>query len=1455
MARLIQTPSPASHLLCYCGDILEFRLESDSLLKGTFFLRTNLGNFSTMLRERIRKIEEEKDPDGCDWTNIEMEKLDEYTGKIRILLDEPGHFEAKCFFLTEEGQAVWAEGNNVHINVEPSVTCCANSIYCAFVRQFGRNKLPARKSEAEGITPELLKKMDSLGYTVIPPSGTFRDLIRELDHIFDRLHCRILHLLPVNPTPTVYGRMGRYGSPYASLDFTAVNPEYAEFDRSATPLDQFMELTDAVHRKNGKLFIDIAVNHTGWAAKLHETHPRWLLRDPDGSIHSPGAWGVTWGDLTELDHSKKELWIYLAEVFRTWCMRGVDGFRCDAGYMIPEEAWTYIIAKVRSEFPDTVFLLEGLGGDPAVTNALLDRSNMNWAYSELFQNYSRQQIEGYLNYAWDRSAGDGIMVNYAETHDNDRLAKVSRRYASLRTLLAALTSKSGAFGFTNGVEFFAEEKVDVHDDCALNFSASENQIDLIGKVNTLLAAHPAFHCDSEIFFADSSHGEGLVICRNSAKGKHPLIIVANLNTESEIRVQWNPTEASFDADNVFDLLSSRPVSLVRGSGGKRSLRLAGGEVLCLAPVNSITGEEGFVPGDEESMAKLRRKRTRLQNAACMAMKILHFLRKSPVAKEGEEGETLGQALLQSPYDFFVSAVEKCGIRGPLPLVRWRYPEDRKRHVMIPPGYFLLVEAPCRFRACIRLKGKVHSVVRGLVTEDDRSFFAFLPPPEGVNGEEELEAELLTSVFRADRPERGSSPLLFLASELKNIPLHFSGTLLRKSRMRYLRGNGRGGFAFLPLLPDRLMSRYDSLFLANLNPDYPVDRHILLRRFRFRAIGEGESRELTADSLCSFHIASDGSGVWTYELPVGGALSVTLLVKVTVLPGENSVLLTVKRVSHKEKDLRGGGLKENDRLRFLAGVDLEDRNYHGETKASQGPENFFPGKVSCFDREGGGSVLIFRAAEDRILDVRSSSGTFLREDRWTYNVFQEDEAARGLPDTTDLYSPGAFRFSLVCGESISFLVREGSGEFTQENFPAIPENAFDAAQWSIGEILEDSLAQFVVKREENKSVIAGYPWFLDWGRDTLIVARGLLASGRFKEDVRSILLEFASYAEHGTIPNMICGGNAENRDTADAPLWLFVLCADLCGREKSFAFLDTLLPRTGLTVRETLLQMAESLLQGTPNNIKADPESLLLYSPAHFTWMDTNYPAGTPREGYPVEIQALWFAALTFLAKFTGDARWKSLAEKVRASFLRYFPLAGKGYLSDCLHAPAGVPASGAVPDDHLRCNQLYGITLGILSGKEQRPLAESVLRSTASLLVPGGMRSLSDRETEYLLPVYGNNGNSLNDPARPYRGHYEGDEDTSRKVAYHNGTAWTLPFPLYSEACFLLYGKDALAEAQAVLGSSGYLFSHGVCVGQLPEIMDGDYPHTPRGCQAQAWGISELFRVWRLLEEAKRHSR
>lgn len=165
---------------------------------------------------------------------------------------------------------------------------------------------------------------------------------------------------------------------------------------------------------------------------------------------------------------------------------------------------------------------------------------------------------------------------------------------------------------------------------------------------------------------------------------------------------------------------------------------------------------------------------------------------------------------------------------------------------------------------------------------------------------------------------------------------------------------------------------------------------------------------------------------------------------------------------------------------------------------------------------------------------------------------------------------------------------------------------------------------------------------------------------FRDHVKAILLQFASYADRGTIPNMIFGGNADNRDTSDAQLWLFTACSDLCRAEGGFSFLEQQV-RNGKTLLETLISLAEGLIAGTPNGIAVDPESMLVFSPSHFTWMDTNYPAGTPRQGYPIEIQALWFAALRFLAEAVGGAageEWRKRSVQVAASISKYYVLKG-----------------------------------------------------------------------------------------------------------------------------------------------------------------------------------------------------
>jgi predicted glycogen debranching enzyme len=265
--------------------------------------------------------------------------------------------------------------------------------------------------------------------------------------------------------------------------------------------------------------------------------------------------------------------------------------------------------------------------------------------------------------------------------------------------------------------------------------------------------------------------------------------------------------------------------------------------------------------------------------------------------------------------------------------------------------------------------------------------------------------------------------------------------------------------------------------------------------------------------------------------------------------------------------------------------------------------------------------------------------------------------------------------------------------------------------------------------------------------------------------------------------------------------------------------------------------------GTPNGIAMDPASGLVFSPSHFTWMDTNHPAGTPREGYPIEIQALWYRALTFVARIDEDADLAVLAENVQAAIIEFYTRhRHDDGLADCLHAARGIPAAEAEADDHVRSNQLLAVTLGAVS---DAGLCEGILRACEQLLVPGAIRSLADRPVTFALPVY-RDGELLNNPLYPYQGQYRGDEDTRRKPAYHNGTAWTWPFPSYCEALVKIHGPAARDSARALLLGSELLLNRG-CIGQIPEILDGNAPHADRGCGAQAWGVTELYRVLALL--------
>jgi starch synthase (maltosyl-transferring) len=1425
--RIIQTPSAGQRLVRFRGDELTFRLEISSPVLGRAFVRTNLGHARTIRQEIIDQVERNVPRMGRDWFDIAMKPVGPGRFEAAIGLDEVGHFEAKCLFLPEESnEPLWPDGPNTAINVEPADTCCANIIYNAFVRQFGPNKNGSRAADPPD--PDAVKALDRSGYAVIPPSGTFRDLIGELDFIMDELGCRILQLLPIHPTPTTYGRMGRFGSPYAALSFTEVDPALAVFDPKATPLEQFMELVDGIHARQGKLIIDIAINHTGWAARLHESHPQWLARNEKGEIQNPGAWGVVWADLTHLDYRHKELWRYMADVLLTWCRRGVDGFRCDAGYMIPTEAWRYMIAKVRDQFPDTLFMLEGLGGKISVTRDLLNRANFNWSYSELFQNYDRGQVSHYLPEANEISASDGITVHFAETHDNNRLAATSTTYARMRTALCALLSPNGAFAFANGVEWFATQKINVHDACSLNWGAQPNQVDDIARISRLLKRHPAFGPGIALELIHRGAGNFIALLRRpeSTDDCRPLLILANLDCQNPVTAGWAPGRTPFPPGKAVDLLTGQPVD-IRADSPEPSVDLSPGQVLCLADAEMET------PAAPAAGPVRTPPAVAHQTARAKALEVLTSLRpEKPMALKQAARE-----LIADPESFW----DRLHPQGGAPrIILWEHPADLRRQVMIPPGHLVLLRAAFPFRARVVAQDRVLADESSMNDGQGRPFVLLRPLPADTHHHRMRSLQM--RVFAPTGTEHAEGSLLYLCDGGKvKVKTIYSRDDCCRMPLLSLTTDGRGAMSRIRGDWRQLDSRYDALLAANLNPDFPEDRRILLTRCRGWIVYQGYSHEINLDALQRFVFDYQAGGCWEYEIPTGQGEHIRL--RMTVAMAKNPANLTALTFQRRKSRPGADELDDAVAVTLIIRPDIEDRNFHHTSKAYTIPEHNWQAAVTPtadgFD---------FRPAGGYRLTARVDQGRFTPEPEWYYMVFRSQEAERGLDPHSDLFSPGYFSCPLLGGRTATLSARVAVDD-SQEAPKKIQIPTFDPDRHDglpLPQALSAALEQYIVRRGEFQTVIAGFPWFLDWGRDTLIVARGLAADGKV-ESVEAILLQLARFEQRGTLPNMIRGSDASNRDTSDAPLWFFTVCADLLRATGSSDFLQT--DCNGRSLAQVLKDLAAALMAGTPNGVAMDPETALIFSPAHFTWMDTNYPAGTPRQGYPIEIQALWFAALDFLAEIDGPGqeKWRTLARRVRTQIHQLFWRPDLGYLADCRHAQPGQGASSAAADDALRPNQLLAVTLGAVT---EKAVCRRILKACQSLLVPGAIRSLADRPVASPVPVH-HDGRLLNNPHAPYWGHYAGDEDTRRKPAYHNGTAWTWLFPSFCEAWAATHGRSGVPAAQAWLASGiGLINDH--CVGHIPEIVDGDAPHAQRGCDAQAWGASELLRVWLKLEAMKR---
>ena len=1445
-------PAPGENLLRFAGDRVRFTLRTSAKVPQAF-LRTNLGRASRLHAEVVQEYQEElirwklppvegaqsSRPRGLAWRDVPMFWRNGQW-EIELTVTEPGYFEAKAYAVDEKGRQIWPAGDNLGISVQPNTYRSGNLIYCAFTRMFGETK--AERSTVSPLEPQL-SRLEKLGYSVIPASGKFRDLVNEIPHIFDTLGCSILHLLPINPVPTTYARFGRFGSPYACQDLLAVDPALVEFDRRTTGIDQFRELTYAVHERGGRVILDIVINHTGWGSDLQENNPDWFLRQENGVFVSPGAWGTTWEDLVELDHRMPLSWGYLAEVFIEWLRRGVDGFRCDAGYKVPTPAWRYIVARVRHEFPDALFLLEGLGGAWKATEDLLTRGGMQWAYSELFQNYTPAEVAGYLDHTLQQSERVGTLVHYSETHDNDRLAAKGRNWSLVRNQLCALASHNGAFGFTCGVEWLATEKVNVHDSRGLAWGSTDNIVPELSSLNRLLAAHPCFFDGAKVRRLSSSDSPILALERISADEQDRVVVLVNLSDKKPATL-FLAKEDFFPAKQVvWDLLTRTEYS-PRNRDANLEFLLAPAQSLCLADQQEPNGISGELYRKRRAqygwiIGVLSHSLEPEEFGPHSWLELAEWVEKDPRRFLGAI-QYLSRALAARNL---LSAIASAAAEAKLPqVIVWNL-TDRRRITPVPPNHWILVEDSSRFRVTLSWGDKREH--QESVPTAEKHIAAFRPVDifeQARSGSGSLQLE------RYGVPEReAAGKVLFLSPEAScprqlPMPLHPKGSHLNAPTV--LLTNATGGMARMCVDLGAVKSKYDCVLGANLHPAVPVDRHIFVKRIRVWTNAARYITPLNAENLQAFSAGPPAR--WEFAAISGDGSTARIELTADMLPGQNTTLFQF-RLLESSRSVGDVCLT----VRF----DIEDRNFHTETHQNGGADFHF--KSNCHPLPGKPGFE-FRPASDRILHIEASTGEYFSAPEWSRDLPHPLEETRGQVSAGDAFSPGWFDVPLKPGASALVVVSSEPGsrvedvpEHFEEKRRANNELAIRAAGFpeadTFGQQLTLAAQAFVVRREKQKTIIAGYPWFLDWGRDSLICARGLLAAG-LHDEVRQLLITYGRMERNGTLPNTIHGEDTSNRSTSDAPLWYGVVCQELA-RETGPEIYDLPVDDSGRRIRDVLRNIAVGYREGTPNGIRLDPGSALIWSPPHYTWMDTNYPAGTPREGYPIEIQALWIQLLRQLHTLGAPVHkepWDALAATA-AQHLQLYWLEQKGYLADTLIATSGTEALKATPDDALRSNCLFPLLFGLVQKEKARSCLEAVARH---LVIPGALRSLAPLPLKQPLPIHGPDWRLLNDPHNPYCGRYEGDEDTQRKPAYHNGTAWTWTFPGFCEALARVweFSPEATATARAYLGSMALLLKEG-CIGHLPEVLDGDAPHQQRGCDAQAWGITEALRVWKLLNK------
>ncbi|HUN64398.1 MAG TPA: amylo-alpha-1,6-glucosidase [Candidatus Sulfotelmatobacter sp.] len=656
-----------------------------------------------------------------------------------------------------------------------------------------------------------------------------------------------------------------------------------------------------------------------------------------------------------------------------------------------------------------------------------------------------------------------------------------------------------------------------------------------------------------------------------------------------------------------------------------------------------------------------------------------------------------------------------------------------------------------------------------------------------------------------------------------------GELPIAERREWLVTNGLGGYAS-GTVAGTTTRRYHGLLVAALEP--PVRRTVLVNaldeiiRYRGSTFSLGTNRWKSGFvspsgylQIESFHL--EGSKpVWRY------ALEDALLEKrVWMKQGENTTYVRYSLV-------RGAPGIEMD-----AKALVNYRDFHQTTKGAN-----WAARVE--DVENGLRVIAFAGATP--LYVKSAGGSWVPRGEWYRDYFLPVEQERGLDDDEDRYYAGQFHGHLRTGESLTIVLSteehaalDGEEALTQQSTHEMKlfqnwqtqharmcgNSAEEEPSWLWQLVL--AADQFIVKRAlqnepEGRSIVAGYHWFNDWGRDTMIALPGLTLTMGRPEVARKILLALTGFVDGGMLPNNFPDdGNAPGYNTVDATLWLFEAMRQYWEATQDLELLSQLYP--------TLAGVIDAHVHGTRYNIKVDPADALVYAgnaEVQLTWMDAKIGnwVVTPRTGKAVEVNALWINALHTMAQFARVLErpaegYERLEEKAARSFQKFWN-DERSCCFDVIDTPSGEK------DATLRPNQIFALSLPVspLAVAQQEGVLEIV---AAQLLTSVGLRSLG--------------------PFEPgYKGQCKGGQ-RERDSAYHQGTVWGWLLGPFALAHFRVY-KDA-ALAQSFLEPLGRSIS-GAGLGTLGEIYSGDAPFVPSGAIAQGWTVGEVLRAWQTLSAA-----